>query len=76
MLQALHKKKDADVATTLQKGEVMFQLFSDLSSKLENDIFFFLRTMQNSSFHKAATLEARIKDRRLTSNIGSASDKK
>ena len=67
------QKKDADAATKLQIGEVIFQLFLYLSSKLENIIF--SRTMKNSSYNKSASLEARTKGRKIIRNIGSSSDK-
>ena len=46
----------------------MLRLFLDLPSKLENIILLFPRAMQKSSYHNAAALEKRIKDRRLIRN--------
>ena len=64
------QKGDIDEAIKLQSGEGIFHLLLQCASRLETIILLKTRTEQNSTYAQAASLEANIKDRRITRNMG------
>ena len=63
------QKKEMDEHIKLQTGEGFFQLFLQISSKIENIIMLRLRRTNNSSYAIKDVLEAQKNSKKFTGNM-------
>ena len=68
------QKGDGDESIKLKMGEGIFQLFIEMSSKIENIILLRLKIIYNLTYTKAASFKSQLKDKRIIRNMGKKSE--